>query len=247
MLPRILHPELTAGPNPLSEEASHHLVRVLRANAGDTVILFNGQGQEASAILTEAHPKHSVCQAQAPATVDRESPAQVTVIQALCLGDKMDWVVQKACELGASQFIPVRTARSQLRLEGDRANKRQAHWQRIADAAAAQCGRNQVMTVAPIVSLESALTQTDATHQSAPPADATRWLLDPFAEQSLSTASLTRKVTLAIGPEAGWSDEEEALAKQAGFQGVRCGPRILRTETAAAVVLTAIAVRLGEF
>jgi 16S rRNA (uracil1498-N3)-methyltransferase len=247
MLPRILHPELASGPNALSEEASHHLVRVLRAKAGDAVILFNGQGLEAQAILTEAHPQHSICQAQALATINRESPAQITVIQALCLGDKMDWVVQKACELGASQLIPVRTARSQLKLDGDRATKRQAHWQRIADAAAAQCGRNQVMMVAPIVSLESALAQAGSAAADTTPADTTKWLLDPFAEQRLSTASLTQNVTLAIGPEAGWSDEEETLASQAGFQGIRCGPRVLRTETAAAVVLTAIAVRLGEF
>ncbi|MEY3015729.1 MAG: hypothetical protein RJB19_41, partial [Pseudomonadota bacterium] len=99
------------------------------------------------------------------------------------------------------------------------------------------CGRNQLMTVLPVNSFEAALSVVGST----------AWLLDPFADQSLSTAPLTQDITLAIGPEAGWSDEEEALAKQAGFQGVRCGPRILRTETAAAAVLTAIAVRLGEF
>ena len=247
MLPRILHPNLSPGLNQLSEEASHHLVRVLRATVGDTVVLFNGLGQEAQAVLTEAHPKQSICQAQTPESINRESPARITVIQALCLADKMDWVVQKACELGADQLIPVRTARSQLKLDGDRAIKRQAHWQRIADAAAAQCGRNQVMTVSPIVSLESAFTQTGSTPADPTPAETTKWLLDPFSKQSLSTAPLTHDITLAIGPEAGWSDEEETLAQQAGFRGVRCGPRILRTETAAAVVLTAIAVRLGEF
>ena len=247
MLPRILHPNLSPGPNQLSEEASHHLVRVLRATVGDAVVLFNGLGQEAQAVLTEAHPKQSVCQAQALESINRESPAHITVIQALCLGDKMDWVVQKACELGASQLIPVRTARSQLKLDGDRAAKRQAHWQRIADSAAAQCGRNQVMTVGAIVSLETAFTQTGSTRADTTPAETTKWLLDPFAEQSLATAPLTQDITLAIGPEAGWSDEEERRAQQAGFQGVRCGPRILGTETAAAVVLTAIAVRLGEF
>ncbi|MGA1177965.1 MAG: 16S rRNA (uracil(1498)-N(3))-methyltransferase [Burkholderiaceae bacterium] len=237
MLPRILHPKLSPGPNQLSEEASHHLVRVLRATEGDAVVLFNGQGQEARAVLSQAHPKESICQAEAPESVNRESSARITVIQALCLGDKMDWVVQKACELGASRLVPVRTSRSQLKLDADRASKRQAHWQRIADAAAAQCGRNQLMTVLPVNSFEAALSVVGST----------AWLLDPFADQSLSTAPLTQDITLAIGPEAGWSDEEEALAKQAGFLGVRCGPRILRTETAAAAVLTAIAVRLGEF
>ena len=201
------------------------------------MVLFNGQGQEARAILSEAHPRQTICQAQAIESVNRESPARVTVIQALCLGDKMDWVVQKACELGASQLLPVRTSRSQLKLEADRASKRQAHWQRIADSAAAQCGRNQVMTVLPITSFEAAVSQ----------ATATAWLLDPFADQRLSTAPMTQDITVAIGPEAGWTDEEEALARRAGFQGVRSGPRILRTETAAAVVLTAIAVRVGEF
>jgi 16S rRNA (uracil1498-N3)-methyltransferase len=93
------------------------------------------------------------------------------------------------------------------------------------------------MTVMPITSFEAAVSQ----------ANTTAWLLDPFADQSLSTAPMTQDMTVAIGPEAGWTDEEEALARQAGFQGVRCGPRILRTETAVAVVLTAIAVRLGEF
>ncbi len=237
MLPRIFQPNLGPGPNQLSEEASHHLVRVLRAAPGDSMVLFNGQGQEARAILSEAHPKQSICQAQALESVNRESPARVRVVQALCLGDKMDWVVQKACELGASQLLPVRTSRSQLKLEADRASKRQAHWQRIADSASAQCGRNQVMTVLPITSFEAAVSQ----------ATATAWLLDPFADQSLSTAPMTQDMTVAIGPEAGWTDEEEALARRAGFQGVRCGPRILRTETAAAVVLTAIAVRVGEF
>jgi 16S rRNA (uracil1498-N3)-methyltransferase len=237
MLPRIFQPNLGPGPNQLSEETSHHLVRVLRAATGDSVVLFNGQGQEARAILSEAHPKQSICQAQALESVNRESPARVRVVQALCLGDKMDWVVQKACELGASQLLPVRTSRSQLKLEADRASKRQAHWQRIADSASAQCGRNQVMTVLPITSFEAAVSQ----------ATATAWLLDPFADQSLSTAPMTQDMTVAIGPEAGWTDEEEALARRAGFQGVRCGPRILRTETAAAVVLTAIAVRVGEF
>ena len=237
MLPRIFHPDLGPGPNHLSEDASHHLIRVLRATEGDAVVLFNGQGQEAKAVLSLAHPKQSICQAQAPESINRESPARITVIQALCLGDKMDWVVQKACELGASQLVPVKTSRSQLKLEADRASKRQAHWQRIADAAAAQCGRNQVMTVSPVTRFEESLSVVGST----------AWLLDPFAEQSLSTAPLTQDITIAIGPEAGWSDEEEALARRAGFQGVRCGPRILRTETAAAAVLTAIAVRLGEF
>lgn len=240
MLPRILHPGLAPGPNELSEEDSHHLIRVLRARQGDALVLFNGQGLEAQAVLTEAHPQACLCLADDPQQVLRESPTKTTVLQALCTGDKMDWVVQKACELGASRLLPVRTQRAQLKLDGDRAHKRQQHWQRIADSAAAQCGRNRVLLVEPVMGLEEALADFKA-HSS------TGWLLDPFAQASLSTAPLAADLTIAIGPEAGWSDQEEAQMLAAGFHGLRCGPRILRTETAAVVVLSAIAVRLGEF
>jgi len=240
MTPRVLHLPLAVGDQTLNDEASHHLISVLRLKAGDTLTLFNGRGLEGKARVVRADRLATQVHVDAVEEVRRESPVHTTVVQALCTGDKMDWVVQKACELGASRLLPVRTQRAQLKLDGDRAHKRQQHWQRIADSAAAQCGRNRVLLVEPVMGLEEALADFKA-HSS------TGWLLDPFAQASLSTAPLAADLTIAIGPEAGWSDQEEAQMLAAGFHGLRCGPRILRTETAAVVVLSAIAVRLGEF
>ncbi|MGA1691886.1 MAG: 16S rRNA (uracil(1498)-N(3))-methyltransferase [Burkholderiaceae bacterium] len=239
---RLLQPGLALGPLSLTPDNSHHLIKVLRAQAGDVVTLFDGQGLEAEAVVTDPHSKHCGVMVSTTEAVSRESPTPSRLIQALCLGDKMDWVVEKATELGVAAIQPVQASRSQLRLEGDRAEKRLVHWQRIAAAAAAQSGRNQVPTVHPILRLDAALAQFSAT-----PAPQTGWLLDPFAQQTLTQAPLAGSLTIAIGPEAGWTDDEEQLARAHGFVGIRCGPRILRTETAGAVVLAAVAARSGEF
>ena len=176
------------------------------------------------------------------AKIDRESPQSVTVLQALCSGDKMDWVVEKCTELGAQRIVPIAAARSLLKLTGERAQKRQAHWQRIAEAASAQCGRTFVPGVMPVMSFAQAIADW-----ASAPAPKTGWLLDPFSDQPLSAAVIAGAVTLMIGPEAGWTDEEESLARKAGFTAIQIGPRILRTETAAAAVLAGIAVKCKEF
>ena len=164
------------------------------------------------------------------------------MVQALCTGDKMDWVVQKSTELGAARIIPVAAARSVVKLDAARADKRREHWSAIAQSAAAQCGRTVVPEITSVMSFADAI--SDWSSQASPK---TGWLLDPFAEDRLSDAPMQGSITLMIGPEAGWTDEEEMLAKWAGMKGVQVGPRILRTETAAAVVLTAIAMKCGEF
>jgi len=265
---RLFHSPLAQGPCRLSEEASHHLVRVLRAEQGHAVILFDGLGNEAGARVVEANAKACMVEVGAVKTVSRESPLQITVAQALCLGDKMDWVVQKASELGATLIQPLAAQRSQLKLKGPRLEKRLAHWRAIAEAAAAQCGRNAVPIVAPLqrsaeyfASIENSedskggerseqfgqRKQNEQNEQRKKGLEQTRWILDPFASESLGQAPLSNFLTIAIGPEAGWTDEEEEQAQRAGFVGIRCGPRILRTETAAAAVLAAVAVRIGEF
>ena len=268
---RLFHSPLAQGPSKLSEEASHHLVRVLRAEQGHGVVLFDGLGNEAGARVVEANAKACMVEVGAVKTISRESPLQITVAQALCLGDKMDWVVQKASELGATLIQPLAAQRSQLKLEGPRLEKRLAHWRAIAEAAAAQCGRNAVPIVAPLqrsaeyfASIENSEDskggegseqfaqgkqneQSDQIERRKKGLKQTRWILDPFASESLGQAPLSNFLTIAIGPEAGWTDEEEGQAQRAGFVGIRCGPRILRTETAAAAVLAAVAVRIGEF
>ena len=238
---RLHQPGLAPGPLCLEPDNSHHLIKVLRATTGTVVTLFDGQGLEAEAVVADPNPRQCLVTVSTIEAISRESPTPSRLIQALCLGDKMDWVVEKATELGVQAIQPVQAARSQLRLEGDRAEKRLLHWRRIAAAAAAQSGRNQVPTVHPILRLDAALAEF-----AAAPAPQTGWLLDPFAQQTLTQAPLTGGLTIAIGPEAGWTDDEEQTAGAHGFVGVRCGPRILRTETAAAVVLAAVAARTGE-
>ena len=242
MTPRLDLPELQAGRIRLGKEQSHHLVRVLRLASGAFVIGFNGQGQEASMRLLVADAQACLVEAEPPQSINRESPLRTVVLQALCTGDKMDWVVQKSSELGASEIWPIQAERSVLRLTGPRAVTRLEHWRKIAESAASQCGRNRLPRLAPIRTLQEAVLQFEAE-----PQPKSAWLLDPFANQSLSSAVMSPCMGILIGPEAGFSDEEEALARAHGFEGVRSGPRILRTETAAAAVLSSLACRCGEF
>jgi 16S rRNA (uracil1498-N3)-methyltransferase len=242
MTSRIYLPSLQPGPNRLSKEQSHHLVRVLRQTAGADLIGFNGQGQEALMQLTVVDLQGCQVEAEALKTINRESPLNTVVIQALCTGDKMDWVVQKASELGATEVWPIAAERSILKLTGDRAESRLDHWRKIAEAAASQCGRNKLPRVSPISSLRDAVLRFNEE-----PGEKSSWLLDPFAEKTLSNASLSPRMAVLIGPEAGFSDDEEAFARANGFEGIRAGPRILRTETAAAAVLASLACRCGEF
>lgn len=242
MLPRILLPELAPGRCTLDAASSHHLTVVLRAQAGDGLVMFDGQGREGPAVIVSADKGAAVVEVGAIKAITRESPLAITVVQALCTGDKMDWVVEKSTELGAARIIPLAADRSVLRLDAARAKKRLGHWSAIAAAAAAQCGRNVVPQITSVMSFAQAMSDW-----AAQPGPKTGWLLDPFAADGLSKAPMAGAMTLMIGPEAGWTDEEERIARAAGMSGIRVGPRILRTETAAAVVLSAIALRCGEF
>jgi 16S rRNA (uracil1498-N3)-methyltransferase len=218
------------------------VARVLRLTKGDPMILFDGLGHEAQAMIEGIHLSVVHLTVGRPEQVQREAVQPVTVIQALCSGDKMDWVIEKATELGAQRLIPVAADRSLLKLSGDRAEKRLAHWRNIAKAAAAQCGRTIIPEVSAICRFEEAV-RAWATH----PLPKTGWLLDPDAQTPLSKAPIEGELSLLIGPEAGFSEAEEALARRLGLVGVRCGPRVLRTETAALAALAAIAARTGDF
>lgn len=245
MRARLYLPDCLPGTVALSDDQGHYLSRVLRLAPGDPLVVFDGKGQEASAAVSSVAPRVTLSVGTFT-PIDRESPQRIVVMQALCTGDKMDWVVQKSTELGAAEVWPLQTARSLVRLDGARAEKRRDHWQKVAEAAAAQCGRNRVPTIAAVRSFTEAL--ACAKHYLSETAAPTKaWLLDPFAEESLSNAPLASRLLLAIGPEAGFTDEEESEARRTGFMGVRSGPRILRTETAAAAVLAAVATRIGEF
>lgn len=223
----------------LPDDLAHHALRVLRLRAGETIVLFNGQGGEYPAVL-EIDGKAGYAQLGGFNPREAELAGRVTLAQGLPSGDKMDWVVEKAVELGAVRVCPIAAQRSVLQLSGARLDKRVAHWRRIAQSASEQCGRNRLMAV------DAPLTLADWLAQ---PADGLRLLCHPEAAEDLAgklrTAPDMPALTLLVGPEGGWSDKELELARQAGVQAVRFGPRVLRTETAGLALLSAVGALLG--
>lgn len=213
----------------LSVENSHYLAQVMRAPLGARITLFNGQGGEYCAQLTTIHRK--ACQAQLLEWIDHEveSPLHTTLLQGISKGEKMDLTIQKAVELGVNRIVPIQGQRSVVRIDAERQQKRQLHWQGIATAAACQSGRNRIPEIAPITTL------AEWAHDAA--AGETRLLLSPHASQGICTIQPTQQLVLLVGPEGGMAQEEVNEATSAGFQAVRFGPRVLRTETAALAAL----------
>jgi 16S rRNA (uracil1498-N3)-methyltransferase len=215
--------------------AAHHALKVLRLGSGDAVVLFDGSGGELHARL-DVRARRAVAVDGQWQEVSRESPLDVVLVQALASGDRMDWVIQKAVELGATGIIPVQAARSVLRLAGERADKKLEHWRQVVIAACEQCGRNRLPFVAPVQSLAACLSQK-----------AERLILVPGGEPLSAIQTVPSSVHLLIGPEGGWSDEELALCLRAGSRTVGLGPRVLRTETAGLAALAALQMRAGDW
>ncbi|MCX9158177.1 16S rRNA (uracil(1498)-N(3))-methyltransferase [Niveibacterium sp. 24ML] len=237
---RFFCPELPAAGHEftLPPEVAHHADRVLRLRAGEQVTLFDGAGNEAEATLLQLgrDPRARI---DALHETDREAPLKVTLVQALATGDKMDWIVQKAVELGIAAVQPVAAERSVLRLDGARAEKRVEHWQQVAVSACEQSGRNCLMPVASIRALPQWLAE---------PFAGERWVLAPEGGERLSKLGApTQPVALMIGPEGGWSDRELGAAKAAGCRPVALGPRILRTETAGIAAMAAMLALWGDY
>ena len=225
----------------LPEAAATHLVRVLRAGAGDACVLFNGDGRDYSARIVTAGKRDALVEIVDGRDVDNESPLRLTLLQSLARGEKMDLVLQKATELGVAAFLPVASERSEVRLEGERVDKRVGHWRNVVVAACEQSGRARVPGLATPVPLAQAVTTLDSGSQ--------RLLLDPFGACAVGGLSIPSGagVVLAIGPEGGWSPRDRATLAEAGFEGVRLGPRILRTETAGIAAIAALQVLHGDF
>jgi 16S rRNA (uracil1498-N3)-methyltransferase len=224
----------------LPEDAAHHAVHVLRLRAGDPVTLFDGRGGEYQARIASVARLRVTLDVVAHRALERESPLAVALVQGVSAGEKMDFTVQKATELGVAALQPVIGARSTGRLAGERAMQKRLHWQRVAIAACEQCGRNRVPQVRAPVALEEYC-------RSAAPASGL--LLSPEAQLGLreAAARLGGQATLAAGPEAGFTATEEALLARCGFVPVRLGPRVLRTETAALAALAALNALAGDF
>jgi 16S rRNA (uracil1498-N3)-methyltransferase len=227
------------GVSVLPEHAAHHAVHVLRLRSGDEVTLFNGRGGEYAGRIAAMDRLRVSVDVLAHRTVERESPLAVTLVQGVSAGEKMDFTVQKATELGVAALQPVIAARSTGRIRGERADLKRAHWQRVAIAACEQCGRNRIPELLPVLPL--------AEYCRAPAGTGARLLLSPLAQTGLRATRLDGPVTLAAGPESGFAAEEEAMLVEAAFVPVRLGPRVLRTETAALAALAALNALAGDF
>jgi 16S rRNA (uracil1498-N3)-methyltransferase len=225
----------------LPEAAAGHVARVLRLRAGDRLMLFDGSGSDFHAEITEiAGPR---VRARILERVEgvRESPLAVTLVQAVSRGERMDWTLQKATELGVQAIQPVLAARGVVRLDEDRGERRLRHWQAVVASACEQCGRSVLPRVAAPLELPRYLEQ--------PRGHLRRIMLAPDgAVPIVALADGLTGVELLVGPEGGLDEVELAAAARAGFEAVRLGPRVLRTETAgiaALAVLQALAGDLG--
>ena len=240
-IPRFFCPValLTGSTFDLPPDAARHACRVLRLSEGDEVTLFDGAGGEfAGMIVAIARDKVTVTLGDRLG-VERESPLAVTLVQALQTGDKMDMTVQKAVELGVASIVPVASRRSVLKLEGERAVRRVAHWRAVAVSACEQCGRNRIPEIRPMMKL---------TDWCAEPTEMLKLNLHPRANFGISQLSNipAQGVRLLIGSEGGLSAQEIEMTEQQQFQSVLLGKRILRTETAALTAITALQVCFGD-
>lgn len=217
----------------LLKDAARHIM-VLRLSAGDTLTLFNGLGGEYQARITRIDRQRVTAEIVSHSSREAELPYRITLAQGIPEATKMDWIIEKAVELGVSDIIPLAAQRSVVRLDKDRAEKRLSRWQAIAISAAQQCGRNRLPHIASPAGTGEYLRQTTPSP---------RILFSPRATETLSEWARRQKpqdITLLIGPEGGFSPEEENMAEQQGVTFLSMGPRILRTETAGLAAVAAI-------
>lgn len=223
---------------PLSAERLNYLKNVLRLRDGQAVRVFDGQNHEADATLNLGKRDASLAIGRV-VMHSVESPLQTHLIQAMGKGEKMDWVIQKAVELGVTRITPVATERSIVDLKGERADKRHARFIDIAIGACEQSGRNFLPRIDPILSLDEILAQTDA---------ALKWVLHPnTVHPAKPSVERPENVAILIGPEGGLSDHEVEAAIASGFLPLTLGPRVLRTETAPIVALSVLQMQWGDF
>jgi len=218
----------------LPEAVAHHL-HVVRLQPGAALTLFNGEGGQYRATLVETGKRRATAVIDGHEAIEAEAPYPVTLAQGLPEGSKMDWIIEKAVELGVAAIQPLAAARSVVRLSGERLEKRQAHWHGVIVAASEQCGRNRLAQLLPMTDVQPWLAASTGT---------TRILLSPRATGSLAgwaRANAPQAVTLLIGPEGGLTPHEEDAAVAAGALSLSMGPRVLRTETAGLAALAVLA------
>ncbi|MGS2723446.1 16S rRNA (uracil(1498)-N(3))-methyltransferase [Porticoccus sp. GXU_MW_L64] len=223
----------------LGPQATRHLITVLRAESGAQVVLFNGTGGEYSATLVAVDKKQALARIDGFTQIDRASPLAIHLGIGLSRGDRFDTVVQKAAELGVREITPLYTERTEVKLKGDRAEKKLRHWQQIAISACEQCQLNRVPVVHNPASLQQWLAGTEA---------AQKFVLHHRSDNALRDyAHKPESVALAIGPEGGLSEMEIAKCQDAGFDNLALGPRVLRTETAPLAAISLLQFQWGDF
>jgi len=238
--PRI-HCDVRLGPGAqfaLAPEAAQHVSKALRLKAGDALTVFDGRGGEYEAVIQRVDRERVDVKVGAVRDVERESALSIGLVQGLPEADKMDWIIQKAVELGVGWIQPLVCDRSVVRLAGERAARREAHWRRVAVAACEQSGRNRIPEVRPTLGFQSWI---------AAPSELARWMLQPGAPPLASHPAPTAPFELVVGPEGGLSERERDLALSRGCEPVALGPRVLRTETAPLAALAAIHALWGDF
>lgn len=222
----------------LPSDTAHHIF-VLRLNIGDRVELFNGEGGSYLATLTAISKKQVNAEVKLFLPEEVELPFHLSLAQGLPEGSKMDWIIEKAIELGVNHIQPLAAQRSVVKLNQERAEKKIAHWRGIIQSATEQCGRKRLAHLAELIDAQKWMMQQDI-HK--------RILLSPRASQSLADWAKhhpAQALTIAIGPEGGFSEQEEQLAVNQGALMLSLGPRVLRTETAGLAAITVISAAWG--
>lgn len=220
----------------LGEHASMHL-RVLRLHEDELVTLFDGAGGEFEARIVNVGKREVIVELRAHQDIERESSLDITLVQALATGDKMDWIMQKATELGVTAIQPIQTQRATAKLNAERAEKRAAHWQGVVTAACEQCGRNRLPKIHGVMEFSAWLRK---------PTNVPRVMLHPNAPRG-TWRRVVAPVAIVIGPEGGFAQDEIFDAERAGVVLASFGVRVLRTETAGLAAITALQTAAGEW
>lgn len=212
----------------LDGSAARHLSSALRMKVGQEITLFNGQGGEYAATLTEVGKNKVSVKVVEYRNINRESALKIHLVIGVSRGERMDLIVQKATELGATEITPLFTERTEVKLSGERLAKKARHWQQIAISACEQCQRNSVPVINSPVTLDQWLHQSEQTHSN----QSLKLVLHHRTEKRLSEHQSIEDICLLVGPEGGLGEQEIAAAREKGFQPLGLGPRVLRTETA---------------
>ncbi|WVD68964.1 16S rRNA (uracil(1498)-N(3))-methyltransferase [Orbus wheelerorum] len=222
----------------LDDNAFNHIVRVLRMKQGESITLFDGSNKITEATISQINKKNLIVNTLDSTIDDRESPLNIHLGQVLSRGEKMEFTIQKSVELGVNTITPLLSNRCGVKLDGDRLDKKVQQWQKIAQSACEQCGRNIVPTINPIQKLEQWCATLD---------NYTKLTLHPRAQHGINQLSLINSnIALLIGPEGGLTETEINMTTEQQFIEILLGPRILRTETVALTAITALQVKFGD-